>query len=49
MHDDYLKLKVDHKTILVRDMNAFNVTRDFLTNNGYVKVYRESIPDREGE
>ncbi len=39
MHDDYLKLKVDHKTILVRDMNAFNVTRDFLTNNGYVKVY----------
>lgn len=39
MYDDYLKLKVDHKTILVRDMDVFKVVRDFLTNNGYVKVY----------
>lgn len=42
MHDDYLNLKVDHKTILVRDMNVFKVTKDFLTNNGYVKVYEVS-------
>jgi 4-hydroxyphenylpyruvate dioxygenase-like putative hemolysin len=39
MHDHYLKLKVDHKTILVRDKNVFKIIKDFVTNNGYVKVY----------
>ena len=42
MYEDYLKLKVDHKTVLVRDMNVFNTIKDFLNNNGYVKVYEVS-------
>jgi hypothetical protein len=42
MHDDYLRLQADHKTILVRDMDVFKAIKDFLTNNGYAKIYEVS-------
>src|SRR5919109_2089645 len=42
MHDDCLKLQADHKTVLVRDMDVFRSIKDFLNNNGYVKVYEVS-------
>ena len=36
---DFVKLKPDHKTVLVRDMTVFNDLRDFLVNDGYRVVY----------
>src|SRR2546427_9792308 len=35
----FLKLKVDHKTVLCRDLNAYRALRDFLLNSGYSSVY----------
>ena len=37
--ESFKKLKVDHKTVLVRDMTVFKHLRDFLLNNGYQNVY----------
>src|SRR5438093_13740386 len=42
----FLKLKVDHKTVLCRDLNAYRALRDFLLNSGYSSVYET---DRLGE
>src|SRR5437016_5165588 len=42
----FLKLKVDHKTVLCRDLNAYRALRDFLLNSGYSSVYET---DRVGE
>jgi len=42
----FMKLKVDHKTVLVRDMEVFRSLRDFLRNSGYASVYET---DRVGE
>lgn len=36
---EYMKLKPDHKTVLVRDMSVFNTLKDFLVNDGYRVVY----------
>jgi len=44
--ESFKKLKVDHKTVLVRDMTAFRNLRDFLLNNGYQNVYET---ERVGE
>src|SRR3989454_8615878 len=35
----FMKLKVDHKTVLCRDLNAYRALRDFLLNSGYSPVY----------
>ncbi len=37
--ESFKTLKVDHKTVLVRDMTVFRHLRDFLVNNGYQSVY----------
>src|SRR2546423_14114065 len=42
----FLKLKVDHKTVLCRDLNAYRALRDFLLNSGYSSVYET---ERVGE
>ena len=42
----YLKLKVDHKTVLCRDLNTYRALRDFLLNSGYSSVYET---ERVGE
>ena len=42
----FLKLKVDHKTVLCRDTNAYRALRDFLLNSGYESVYET---ERVGE
>ena len=42
----FLKLKTDHRTVLVRDMEVFRSLRDFLVNSGYHSVYET---DRVGE
>ena len=42
----YMKLKVDHKTVLCRDTNAYRALRDFLLNSGYESVYET---ERVGE
>src|SRR5437764_13596658 len=42
----FLKLKVDHKTVLCLDLNAYRALRDFLLNSGYSSVYET---DRGGE
>ncbi len=44
--EPFKTLKVDHKTVLVRDMTVFRNLRDFLLNNGYQNVYET---DRVGE
>jgi len=42
----FLKLKVDHKTVLCRDVNTYRALRDFLLNSGYSPVYET---ERVGE
>src|SRR5206468_2032961 len=42
----FLKLKVDHKTVLCRDVNTYRALRDFLLNSGYSSVYET---ERVGE
>ena len=42
----FMKLKVDHKTVLCRDMNTYRALRDFLLNSGYSSVYET---ERVGE
>lgn len=42
----YMKLKVDHKTVLCRDLNTYRALRDFLLNSGYSPVYET---ERVGE
>src|SRR6266568_1972138 len=42
----FMKLKVDHKTVLCRDLNTYRSLRDFLLNSGYVGVYET---ERVGE
>src|SRR3989454_7616370 len=42
----FMKLKVDHKTVLCRDMNTYRALRDFLLNSGYSPVYET---ERVGE
>ena len=42
----YLKLKVDHKTVLCRDLETYRSLRDFLLNSGYKSVYET---ERVGE
>ncbi len=42
----FMNLKVDHKTVLCRDMNAYRALRDFLLNSGYESVYET---ERVGE
>ena len=42
----YLKLKVDHKTVLCRDLDTYRALRDFLLNSGYSSVYET---ERVGE
>lgn len=42
----FQKLKFDHKTVLVRDMDVLRTLRDFLMNNGYRTVYET---ERVGE
>src|SRR5439155_428539 len=42
----FLKLKVDHKTVLCRDTNTYRALRDFLLNSGYSPVYET---ERVGE
>jgi hypothetical protein len=42
----YMKLKVDHKTVLCRDLETYRSLRDFLLNSGYSPVYET---DRVGE
>ncbi|TLZ81722.1 MAG: hypothetical protein E6K11_02175, partial [Methanobacteriota archaeon] len=42
----FMKLKVDHKTVLCRDLNAYRALRDFLLNSGYSPVYET---ERVGE
>ena len=42
----FLKLKVDHKTVLCRDVNTYHALRDFLLNSGYSSVYET---ERVGE
>ena len=42
----FMKLKVDHKTVLCRDLNTYRSLRDFLLNSGYVSVYET---ERVGE
>jgi hypothetical protein len=37
--EDFLKLKVDHRTVLVRNMDVFRTVREFLVSTGYAKVY----------
>ncbi len=43
---EFMKLKVDHKTVLCRDLNTYRSLRDFLLNSGYVSVYET---ERVGE
>lgn len=45
-HPPYMKLKVDHKTVLCRDLNTYRSLRDFLLNSGYSSVYET---ERVGE
>ncbi|HYY48983.1 MAG TPA: hypothetical protein VFA17_09945 [Thermoplasmata archaeon] len=42
----YMKLKVDHKTVLCRDLETYRSLRDFLLNSGYKSVYET---ERVGE
>src|SRR3989449_9246630 len=42
----FMKLKVDHKTVLCRDLNAYRALRDSLLNSGYSPVYET---ERVGE
>lgn len=42
----YMQLKVDHKTVLCRDLNTYRALRDFLQNSGYRSVYET---ERVGE
>ena len=42
----FMKLKVDHKTVLCRDMTTYRSLRDFLLNSGYSSVYET---ERVGE
>ena len=41
----FMKLKVDHKTVLCRDLNAYRALRDFLLNSGYSLVYETERVD----
>jgi len=44
----YMKLKVDHKTVLCRDLNTYRALRDFLQNSGYKSVYEtERVGDEK--
>src|SRR5919108_3329346 len=42
----YMKLKVDHKTVLCRDLETYRSLRDLLLNSGYKSVFET---ERVGE